>query len=71
MVFRPVDLPDPAPVELSPAWRRGNDDPALACCCATCDHLRRLDGVRGLAYFGVQILAVKISARIPAILEER
>ncbi|MEU8302296.1 LysR substrate-binding domain-containing protein [Actinomadura sp. NPDC048955] len=30
VVFRPVDLPDPAPVELSLAWRRGNDNPALA-----------------------------------------
>ncbi|SNR62473.1 LysR substrate-binding domain-containing protein [Actinomadura mexicana] len=29
VVFRPVDLPDPAPVELSLAWRRGNDNPAL------------------------------------------
>jgi hypothetical protein len=27
--FLPLDLPDPAPVELSPAWRRGDDDPAL------------------------------------------
>ncbi|MEV0666647.1 LysR substrate-binding domain-containing protein [Actinomadura luteofluorescens] len=30
VVFRPVDLPDPAPVELSLTWRRGNDNPALA-----------------------------------------
>ncbi|WP_329092822.1 LysR substrate-binding domain-containing protein [Actinomadura citrea] len=30
VVFRPVELPDPAPVELSLAWRHGNDNPALA-----------------------------------------
>ncbi|MEV4008623.1 hypothetical protein [Actinomadura sp. NPDC049753] len=29
VAFQPVDLPDPAPVELSLAWRRG-DNPALA-----------------------------------------
>ncbi|MES9544253.1 MULTISPECIES: LysR substrate-binding domain-containing protein [unclassified Actinomadura] len=29
LTFRAVDLPDPAPVELSLAWRRGNDNPAL------------------------------------------
>ncbi|WP_433478631.1 LysR substrate-binding domain-containing protein [Spirillospora sp. CA-142024] len=30
LTFRPVDLPDPAPVELSLTWHRGNDNPALA-----------------------------------------
>ncbi|WP_141576885.1 LysR substrate-binding domain-containing protein [Actinomadura sp. WMMA1423] len=29
LTYRPVELPDPAPVELSLAWRRGNDNPAL------------------------------------------
>ncbi|GAA2889489.1 LysR substrate-binding domain-containing protein [Streptomyces mexicanus] len=29
VVFRPVRLPDPEPVELTLAWRRGNDNPAL------------------------------------------
>jgi len=29
VVLRPVELPDPEPVELHLAWRRGNDNPAL------------------------------------------
>ncbi|MFB4297407.1 LysR substrate-binding domain-containing protein [Actinomadura sp. NTSP31] len=29
LTFRPLELPDPAPVELSLTWRRGNDNPAL------------------------------------------
>lgn len=29
IVFRPVDLPDPQPVELNYVWRAGNDNPAL------------------------------------------
>ncbi|MFG2248570.1 LysR substrate-binding domain-containing protein [Spirillospora sp. NPDC048823] len=30
LTFRPLDLAEPAPVELSLAWRRSNDNPALA-----------------------------------------
>ena len=30
VTFRPVELPDPRPVELTMTWRRGNDNPALA-----------------------------------------
>lgn len=30
LTFRPLDLADPAPVELSLTWRRSNDNPALA-----------------------------------------
>ncbi|MEV5177629.1 LysR substrate-binding domain-containing protein [Streptomyces flaveolus] len=29
IVFRPVDLPDPQPVELNYVWRESNDNPAL------------------------------------------
>jgi DNA-binding transcriptional LysR family regulator len=29
IVFRPVDLPEPQPVELDYVWREGNDNPAL------------------------------------------
>ncbi|MFG2266481.1 LysR substrate-binding domain-containing protein [Streptomyces sp. NPDC048720] len=29
IVFRPVTLPDPNPVELNVVWRKGNDNPAL------------------------------------------
>ncbi|MFF3501645.1 LysR substrate-binding domain-containing protein [Streptomyces sp. NPDC003247] len=29
IVFRPVDLPDPQPVELNFVWRKNNDNPAL------------------------------------------
>lgn len=29
IVFRPVALPDPNPVELNIVWRKGNDNPAL------------------------------------------
>jgi DNA-binding transcriptional LysR family regulator len=37
IVFRPVDLPDPQPVELNYAWRTNNDNPALE---ALLRHLR-------------------------------
>jgi DNA-binding transcriptional LysR family regulator len=30
VAFRPLDLPDPEPVELLGAWRKANDNPALA-----------------------------------------